>query len=105
MNSVVFSLGCMGVRLVWFNRVYICLFGKFSGHRGGQALGRPLGLDLGVVAGELEADADVVLHAADLATECDAVLLEGVCAEFELVRVDLHLFLQAQEHALFVAGG
>lgn len=37
-------------------------------------------LELGVVACELKADADVVLHAAHLSAEGDAVSLEGVCA-------------------------
>ena len=64
-----------------------------------------LRLNLRVVARQLQADADVVLHPAHLAAERDAVLLEGVGSELELVRVDLHLLPEAQEHALFVAGG
>jgi hypothetical protein len=48
-----------------------------------------------VVHGELERDDDVVLHAADLAAEGDALLAEAVDGLLELEGVDLHLLLDA----------
>ena len=48
-----------------------------------------------VVHGELEGDDDVVLHAADLAAEGDALLAEAVGGLLVLEGVDLHLLLHA----------
>ena len=48
-----------------------------------------------VVHGELEGDDDVVLHAADLAAEGDALPAEAVDGLLELEGVDLHLLLDA----------
>lgn len=50
---------------------------------------------LAVVHGELEGDDDVVLHAADLAAEGDALLAEAVDGLLVLEGVDLHLLLDA----------
>jgi len=62
-----------------------------------------LPLELCEVARELQADADVVLHAADLAADGDLVLLERRLGGLVLVGVDLHLLAQAQAHSLVVA--
>ncbi len=59
-------------------------------------LPRALRLEQGVVTGELQADADVVLHAPHLAGQGYKVLLEGGGAHLELVGVDLHLLAQAE---------
>jgi hypothetical protein len=48
-----------------------------------------------VVHGELEGDDDVVLHAADLTAEGNALLAEAVDGLLELEGVDLHLLLDA----------
>ena len=45
-----------------------------------EGLRAALRLQLCVVAGQLQADANVILHAAHFAAECDPVLLECVCA-------------------------
>ena len=66
--------------------------------------GVALPLDLREVARELQADADVILHAADLAAEGDGVLLERGERGLVLVRVDLHLLPEAQRHPAGVAG-
>lgn len=63
-----------------------------------------LAFDLGEVARELEADAYVVLHAADLAAECDAVFLECIFCLLVLVGVYFHLLAQARAEDGWVLG-
>jgi hypothetical protein len=62
----------------------------------------PLRQQLGVIAGQLQADAYVVLHAAHFARQRDPILLEGGDAELELVGVNLHLLPQPQQEASLV---
>ena len=64
----------------------------------------PLPLDLGEVARELEADADVVLHAPDLPAQGHRVLLKSRERRLVLVRVNLHLLPQAHGHTPGVPG-
>ena len=60
-----------------------------------EHVGCALGLELGEVGGELQAYADVVLHAADLAGQGDLVLAEGVRGLLVLGAVGLHLLAEA----------
>jgi hypothetical protein len=69
-----------------------------------KRLHSPLSFQLSVVAGQLQADADVVLHATDLSGECHSVSLECGCPDFELVRVHLHLLPQPQPQTSLVLG-
>ena len=66
--------------------------------------GVPLALDLREVARQLQADADVVLHAADLPAQGHCVLLKRSERGLVLVRVNLHLLPQARGHAAGVPG-
>ena len=61
-----------------------------------------LSLQLRVVAGQLQADADVVLHPADLSGESHSVPLESGCTDLELVGVDFHLLPQPQPEPTLV---
>ena len=69
-----------------------------------MGLNGPLKLQLCEVAGELEADANIILHTANLPAECNPITLKGVKANLELIRVNLHLLAKAQEHPLAILG-
>ena len=74
---------------------------------GGEGVGGELltgDFDIGPVHSELEADAQVVLHAADLSAERDLFLGEGVGGGLELIAIHLHLIAQAREVALRLPG-
>lgn len=64
----------------------------------------PLLSELSEIARELQADADVVLHAPDLSADGHDVLLEGGLGLLVLVRVDLHLLPELDEHGWSVSG-
>ena len=70
----------------------------------GKHIGGALGLELGVVGRELQADADVVLHAADLAGQGDLVLAKGVRGLLVLSAVGLHLLPQADADVVGLVG-
>lgn len=57
----------------------------------GKILYSFLRLELRKIAGQLQADADIVLHSPDLPGKCHSVSLECGCAYLELIRVYLHL--------------
>lgn len=70
----------------------------------GEHVGGALGLELREVSCQLEADADVVLHAADLARERDLVLAEGVRGLLVLGAVGLHLLAEADARLVGLGG-
>lgn len=61
-------------------------------------------LFLGPVHAELESDADVVLHSADLAAERDAALAEDARGIFKLKTVYMELFVEALGVAVRILG-